>query len=39
MKDLRVDERLADAQRQGFELAVDLLDYKAAWERIGYGIF
>lgn len=36
MQELWTDDNLAAAQREGFEQAVDSLDFKAAWKRIGY---
>ena len=39
MQELWMDDNLAAAQREGFEQAVDLLDFKAAWKRVGYEFF
>ena len=39
MQELWTDEELAAVQRKGFEAAVDSLNFKAAWRRIGFEFF
>lgn len=36
MRDLRAEEELASALRRGFEDAVRKLDFRAAWQKMGY---